>query len=209
MLREYTKDWRVDFTAEKKKLKSCLASDVYDVLHIGATSVKELSTYGKIDILLRIKKKSDPLSAEEKLIMQGYKKIADGIYENEASRVYMISCSDEQAYEQHIAIQSYLQNNKEAREKYEALKKEYASCDYEAKKREFLDTLLPAALKSYKSAIKQSQSLSLGMCFGTSIGLCLGVALDNIPIGMCLGMSLGVSLGSLFGRPRDDDDTKK
>lgn len=38
-----------------------------------------------------------------------------------------------------------------------------------------------------KKPIEKGQYLSIGM----AIGLCIGVAMDNIPIGICIGVALG------------------
>ena len=36
------------------------------------------------------------------------------------------------------------------------------------------------------------------MCLGLSIGMAIGVAMDNIGVGMCLGVGIGTCLGTLM-----------
>ena len=38
--------------------------------------------------------------------------------------------------------------------------------------------------------------MPIGMCFGISIGMAIGAAMDNIPVGMCLGLGIGMCFGS-------------
>ena len=46
--------------------------------------------------------------------------------------------------------------------------------------------------------------LSIGMCIGIGIGMCLGNAIfDNIGIGMCFGIGIGFLLGFSYGSSLD------
>ena len=44
----------------------------------------------------------------------------------------------------------------------------------------------------------------MGLCIGMGIGLCFGVALDNMGLGLCLGMSIGVCFSVALGRRKED-----
>ena len=51
----------------------------------------------------------------------------------------------------------------------------------------------------------QSLGISLGMCFGVSIGLVFGSMLfDKSTTGMCFGVPLGMMLGIAIGKAKDD-----
>jgi hypothetical protein len=53
--------------------------------------------------------------------------------------------------------------------------------------------------------------MSLGMCFGTGVGMLIGsiVFKTNIAIGMCFGMAIGLSLGLAIGSAKDERLSKK
>ena len=40
--------------------------------------------------------------------------------------------------------------------------------------------------------------LPIGMCLGISIGMSIGVAMDNVGVGMCLGVGFGSCLGAFM-----------
>ena len=44
----------------------------------------------------------------------------------------------------------------------------------------------------------------IGLCIGLGIGLCFGVALDNMGLGLCLGMSIGVCFSVALGHRKED-----
>ena len=48
----------------------------------------------------------------------------------------------------------------------------------------------------------------IGLCIGMGIGLCFGVALDNMGLGLCLGMSIGVCFSVALGRQPNKKDEK-
>ena len=47
-----------------------------------------------------------------------------------------------------------------------------------------------------KDSENKVQYMPIGMCFGISIGMAIGAAMDNIPVGMCLGLGIGMCFGS-------------
>lgn len=61
---------------------------------------------------------------------------------------------------------------------------------------------------------KQSGGFNpLGLCIGAGIGLCFGVAMDNMALGLCMGMGVGlcysVALGSLGQKKEKADKNDK
>ncbi|MBR5164478.1 MAG: hypothetical protein IKW87_02850 [Ruminococcus sp.] len=47
-------------------------------------------------------------------------------------------------------------------------------------------------------------SLPIGMCSGLSIGMMIGVIMDNIPICMCIGLALGTCFGAVFSTSKKE-----
>lgn len=54
----------------------------------------------------------------------------------------------------------------------------------------------------------QIQYMPIFMCLGLSIGMAIGVAMDNIGVGMCLGVGIGTCLGTLmdYKNKKNQDD---
>ena len=50
------------------------------------------------------------------------------------------------------------------------------------------------------------EGIPLGMCFGASIGVVVGIFLDNVPIfitfGIAIGMTVGMGIGSLIKKDK-------
>lgn len=44
----------------------------------------------------------------------------------------------------------------------------------------------------------------IGLCIGAGIGLCYGVALDNMGLGLCLGLGIGLCFCVALGHKRED-----
>ena len=44
----------------------------------------------------------------------------------------------------------------------------------------------------------------IGLCIGAGIGLCFGVALDNMGLGLCLGLSIGLCYAVALGHKKED-----
>ena len=56
---------------------------------------------------------------------------------------------------------------------------------------------------------KQSGGFNpIGLCLGMGVGLCFGVAMDNVALGMCMGMSVGLCFSVALGRRPDARDKK-
>lgn len=44
----------------------------------------------------------------------------------------------------------------------------------------------------------------IGLCIGAGIGLCFGVAMDNLALGLCMGMGIGLCYSVVLGRSKGD-----
>ena len=56
---------------------------------------------------------------------------------------------------------------------------------------------------------KQSGGFNpIGLCMGVGVGLCFGVAMDNIALGMCMGMGVGLCFSVALGQHASSDDKK-
>lgn len=54
---------------------------------------------------------------------------------------------------------------------------------------------------------KQSGGFNpIGLCIGAGIGLCFGVAMDNLALGLCLGMGVGLCYCVALGQKTDKSD---
>ena len=54
---------------------------------------------------------------------------------------------------------------------------------------------------------KQSGGFNpIGLCMGMGVGLCFGVAMDNIALGLCMGMGVGLCYCVALGQKKDDND---
>ena len=56
---------------------------------------------------------------------------------------------------------------------------------------------------------KQSGGFNpIGLCLGMGVGLCFGVAMDNVALGMCMGMGVGLCFSVALGQHASSDDKK-
>ena len=54
---------------------------------------------------------------------------------------------------------------------------------------------------------KQSGGFNpIGLCLGMGVGLCFGVAMDNVALGMCMGMGVGLCFSVTLGQHTSSDD---
>ena len=54
---------------------------------------------------------------------------------------------------------------------------------------------------------KQSGGFNpIGLCLGMGVGLCFGVAMDNIALGMCMGMGVGLCFSVALGQHSQTHD---
>ena len=56
---------------------------------------------------------------------------------------------------------------------------------------------------------KQSGGFNpIGLCMGMGVGLCFGVAMDNMALGLCMGMGVGLCFSVALGQHAASDDKK-
>lgn len=56
---------------------------------------------------------------------------------------------------------------------------------------------------------KQSGGFNpIGLCMGMGVGLCFGVAMDNMALGICMGMGVGLCFSVALGQHASSDDRK-
>ena len=56
-----------------------------------------------------------------------------------------------------------------------------------------------------KNDNKQSGGFNpIGLCIGAGIGLCFGVAMDNMALGLCLGMGVGLCYAVALGSKKEN-----
>jgi len=56
---------------------------------------------------------------------------------------------------------------------------------------------------------KQSGGFNpIGLCMGMGVGLCFGVAMDNMALGLCMGMGVGLCFSVALGQHTHSDDKK-
>ena len=53
-------------------------------------------------------------------------------------------------------------------------------------------------MKDNKDSQNKIQYMPIFMCLGVSVGMAIGVAIDNIGIGMCFGAGIGMCLGTFL-----------
>ena len=54
---------------------------------------------------------------------------------------------------------------------------------------------------------KQSGGFNpIGLCMGMGVGLCFGVAMDNMALGLCMGMGVGLCYSVALGYRNGSDD---
>ncbi|MBQ3156004.1 MAG: hypothetical protein IJB81_03635 [Clostridia bacterium] len=49
----------------------------------------------------------------------------------------------------------------------------------------------------------------IGLCLGLGVGLCFGVAMDNIALGMCMGMGVGLCFSVALGQQKNGQQDDK
>lgn len=64
--------------------------------------------------------------------------------------------------------------------------------------------------KNNKENENKIEYMPIFMCLGVSVGMTIGVVLDNISVGMCLGCGIGVAIGAFLDtiNKKSDDNTK-
>ena len=208
ILVEHSKDWSKLYRAEAKRIKKAFGLKCYNTHHIGSTAIKDMPARPVIDILVALYEKADV----RKLAELGYTDAGNHTYtmhtDNTDYCVHVVTYKykDGSNIIPHLALTMYLSENKEAAAAFAQKKREIAAefehdiDAYQAAKQQMIVEIRPTALAHKQQRDKAAAYLPIGMCLGMSIGMCFGVALDNIALGMCIGMGVGTCLGLALGR---------
>ena len=206
ILTEYNKDWSKLYKAEAKRIKKAFGLKCTATYHIGATAIKDMPARPVIDILVVLTEKADPCKFTE----LGYISRHEGTYTlHTDSMDYTVRLAKSKQIETtspYLAMTMYLSENKDAAAAFSQKKREIAAefehdiDAYQAAKQQMIVEIRPTALAHKQQRDKAAAYLPIGMCLGMSIGMCFGVALDNIALGMCIGMGVGTCLGLALGR---------
>lgn len=63
--------------------------------------------------------------------------------------------------------------------------------------------------KKNKEGQTQHEHMTMGMCYGISLGTAVGAALRNIPLWMSVGLSVGLCVGTLMDYKKGRSDGNK
>ena len=223
ILTEYNKEWSKLYKAEAKRIKKAFGLKCSATFHIGATAIKNMPARPKIDILVVLTEQADVLKFTE----LGYIYGQDGTYslhtyemdytvrfEIHEKKMRPDRLGGIRSIEPYLAIAMYLSENKEAAAAFAQKKREIAAefendtDAYQTAKKQLLNEIEPAALAHKAQRDKVAAYLPISICLGMSVGLCFGVALDNIALGMCIGISVGMCLGVALGTHKKDSKEK-
>lgn len=158
----HSTDWKNLFESEKELLDSIIGEHVVDIQHIGSTSITDIHTKPIIDILVGVKSLHEVTKFDQKrLKVHGYYLLAK--VELEGKKVFAKFSSlqnltkthilhvvkyEGEWWSQHAFFRDFLNENKEAREEYEDLKrilaKKYPNDEksYTDEKKSFVDRIL-------------------------------------------------------------------
>ena len=173
-----------------------------------------------IDLILARWPKVKIISTEKGfMLMRQFGFHPDGTYllqgDTVSYQVYCVDANDHDTIDAHVGILNQFRSSKQAIQAWAELKKAWAeqfSNDpqgYEDAKKAYFEQISPAAREKTRHDQKLGSSLAIGMCLGCGVGMCFGVALNNIGVGMCIGMSIGMCLGLALGRSNDKTDKKQ
>lgn len=103
-----------------------------------------------------------------------------------------------------LAVCYYLENHKEDALKYGEFKTKlaeeymYDSDGYRENKEEFMRELEKKAVKWHEQDAHIGLCISIGLCIGLSLGTSIGLLVDNVGMGMAFGNSIGMCLGLAY-----------
>jgi GrpB-like predicted nucleotidyltransferase (UPF0157 family) len=136
-LSPHSEEWRLIFEAERDTLHELLGDHIFEIHHIGSTSVPGLSAKPIIDILVALHRFSDMELLHQKMEKAGYEHRENGSSElrvlfvkgSEENRTHHIHFTEHQSeeWEKAFLFWNYLRTHQEELKAYEALKKELAA----------------------------------------------------------------------------------
>lgn len=131
---EYSPEWPLEFAREVERLKAILGDELVDVHHIGSTSVPGLAAKPVIDLLPLVRCIAELDERSSALQQSGYLAWGEyglpgrryftkdrGGYRTHNLHFYQAGHGD---VERHLAFCAYLREHQQARQEYEALKRE-------------------------------------------------------------------------------------
>ncbi len=139
---EYCPQWREMFEEEKQLLQAVLGEGSSKVKHIGSTAVNGLAAKPVIDIMIGLPDLSVVDSLVPRIEALGYEYIKK--YEDEmpfrryfvknsngirTHQIHMVEINSE-FWGRHLLFRDYLRQNPEIANKYAALKKQLAECEW-------------------------------------------------------------------------------
>jgi GrpB-like predicted nucleotidyltransferase (UPF0157 family) len=151
VLEKYTPDWISDFMDIKSEIEKTLGENLFDIEHIGSTSVPNLDSKPIIDIDIIFSDTDDFVKIKSGLEKMGYYHNGDqgikdrevfkrnGKYPNEildtVSHHLYVCHAMSQALERHILSRNFLRKNDWARIRYQEMKYEMAEKANQDRKR--------------------------------------------------------------------------
>ncbi len=215
ILVEYNKDWSKLYKEQAKLIKKTIGKSCVSTQHIGSTAIPGVPARPVIDILLVLKNTVDA----QQLSALGYSDNGDGTYLLQGDTVsYLVHCVDmnnHDTIDTHMGILNHLRTSKKSIQDWSEQKQAWAeqfandAQGYESAKKAYFEQIAPGARDKQRHDQKLGSSLAIGMCLGCGVGMCLGVALDNIGLGMCIGISVGMCLGLALGAQKDNSNDKE
>lgn len=170
----YTSEWTYRFRTSKKEISKILGDEVFEIHHIGSTSIAQMQAKDTVDILVLVKdinkidKYNNKMSAfgyiakgENGIASRRYfqKFAQDGV--NHLVHVHIYQIGNPKAYEE-IKFRDYLRLNKKAFDRYLEIKKQGAAIfkdsieDYQNYKSQTIKELLKEADKFFQDSLISS-----------------------------------------------------
>ncbi len=215
ILVEYNKDWSKLYKEQAKLIKKTIGKSCVATQHIGSTAIPDAPARPVIDILLLLKN----TETAQQLAALGYSDNGDGTYLLQGDTVsYLVYCADlndHDTIDTHMGLLNHLRTSKKSIQDWSEQKQAWAeqfandAQGYESAKKAYFEQIAPGARDKQRHDQKLGSSLAIGMCLGCGVGMCFGVAMNNIGVGMCIGMSVGMCLGLALGHANDKTDKKQ
>ena len=215
ILVEYNKNWSKLYKEQVKQIKKTLGKACVATYHIGSTAIADVPSKPVIDILVLLK----DVNATAKLAEIGYTACGESTYllqaEGIAYQAFCVDYSDRDKMDTYYGIFAAHRASKKDKQAWIEKKQAWATKfaddpqGYEDAKQAYFTEIAPAAREKNRRDQKTGTSAAIGMCLGCGVGMCFGVALDNIAIGMCIGLSVGMCLGLALGWANDKTDKKQ
>jgi len=157
-LSPYSSDWRVKFETEKELLRRVFGNSIFEIEHIGSTSIEGLPSKPIIDIAVMIDNLDEADSFTQALFEIGYRFHSQSterhFYQKGEPVEYNLSIAYADRggfWPRQIIFRDYLRSHPDARDEYAVLKSELIEKypkgigEYSAGKTEFVEKILSLA----------------------------------------------------------------